>query len=230
MHLGGMLGVDIVIPYTKDKHKGLELKYALRSIEKFFDCDVWVIGDKPKFDIKHLPCSDGERKEFNIANKILTACKCEQISEDFIMYHDDHFQLKETEIKYWHDGDLQRAHDRARGLYQKALKNTIDIGCKLNYDIHTPIVFNKEKFREVMKAPWGPDREFCVKSLYCKGMKGEYMEDLKLNAPYPLNRIWEKLEGRTFFSTGNYAMTPDMIEVLETLYPEPSRWEIEIYE
>jgi hypothetical protein len=57
-------------------------------------------------------------------------------------------------------------------------------------------------------------------------MEGEYMEDLKLNAPYSLGRIWEKLEGRTFFSTGNYAMTPDMIEVFETLYPNKSKWEL----
>jgi hypothetical protein len=219
--------VDIVIPYTKDKHKGLELKYALRSIEKFHpDKEVWLIGDRSKYKVNNIYCADvADRKEYSIANKILTACKCEEISEDFIMYHDDHFQLKETEIKYWHNGPIQKAHDRARGLYQIALKNTIDIGCKLNYDIHTPIVFNKEKFKEVMKAPWGPGREFCVKSLYCKGVEGEYMEDLKLNAPFGLNRIWEKLEGRTFFSTGNYAMTPEMIEVFETLYPNKSKWE-----
>lgn len=220
--------VTIVIPYTRDKHKGLELKYALRSIEKFWpQSEVWVIGDRPRFETRYLPCRDlDSRKEFSIANKILTACKCDEISEDFIMWHDDHFQLKETEIKYWHNGDLGRTHERARGLYQVAVRNTIDYGCTLNYDIHVPIVFNKKEFiNRVMSADWRPGKEFLVKSLYCKGIEGEYMEDLKLNAPYHISRIWEKLEGRCFFSTGNYSMTPEMIEVLETLYPNKSTYE-----
>lgn len=220
--------MTIVIPYTRDKHKGLELKYALRSIEEFHpESEVWVVGDRPKYETKFLPCPDGERKEFNIASKILTACKCDKISEDFIMWHDDHFQIKETEIKYWHNGPLKKTHDKARGLYQVAIKNSMDHGCTLNYDIHVPIIFNKELFRErVMKADWRPGREFLVKSLYCKGVEGEFMEDLKLNAPYHISRIWQKLEGRLFFSTGNYSMTPDMIEVLETLFPNKSRYEM----
>lgn len=41
--------MDIVIPYKKDHNNGLELRFALRSIEKYLTGyrDIYLIGDKP---------------------------------------------------------------------------------------------------------------------------------------------------------------------------------------
>ena len=51
--------VNIVIPYILGEYDGLELRYALRSIEKNCTdpCNVILIGDKPAWckNVRHVP-------------------------------------------------------------------------------------------------------------------------------------------------------------------------------
>lgn len=217
-----------MIPYRHDVHGVTELTYALRSIEKNLTGyrDVYLIGVKTKLNTKHLPCADIEvRKEFSIANKIWTACKCEAISDPFIMWHDDHFLLKPmdvSEFKYWHNGDLEKTLLRSKGLYQAAIKNTMELGFKTNYDIHTPLVIEKQRFFENVIKDWV--KECLLKTLYCRE-GGEFMEDCKINIPYTKARIYEKLKDRLFFSTGPQGLQPEMMEIFNELYPNKSNYE-----
>lgn len=226
--------MDIVIPFWNDRHKDTELKYALRSIEKYLTGfgNIWVIGEKTALNTKFLPCQNiSGRKEFSIAEKILVACKCDRISDPFIMWHDDHFLLKPldvSEIKYWYDGTLEevKKNPTSKSGYKTAIKNTIEAGCGKNFDIHTPIIFKKERFIErVTKADWQPNKEFCVKSLYCNGFEGYQMTDLKINTPAYQPFLIKKIHDRLFFSTGPLGLQPEMIELLNELYPVPSKYE-----
>lgn len=221
--------MDIVVPYRKEANE-IELTYCLRSIEKYLTGyrDIWVIGDKPSLKVKHLPCSDIQgRKEYSIAWKISHACKCDAISENFIMFNDDHFLLKPldiSEIKYWHNGPLEDAKERGSGGYRRAVMDTIEkLNGGLNYDIHTPIIYNKKHFLRLFT--W--QEELCVKSMYCNQMnvEGEFMTDCKLNFPYSKTAIEEKLKDRLFFSTGHFVMIDEMLEVFNELYPNPSKYE-----
>lgn len=225
---------DIVIPYTLDLHRGLELLYALRSIEKHLTGfnDVTLIGDRPNwYKGKHLHCVDiRERKEASIMNKVLKAALDPDISSEFIMWHDDHMLLQPLaakDIKYWYDKTLQDALINNSKGYGTTLQNTID---KLkysakNFDIHTPIIFNSDQFISLMIQGW--PKEYCLKSLYCNTLQieGEQMDDMKLNTPYSVSQVQAKIAGRLFFSTGPLALVGEMETVWQELYPTRSRWE-----
>lgn len=210
------------------------MNFALRSIEKHLRGygQIFIVGDKPSWlkNVIHIPASDEPYvKERNIMTKTLLACKDERVSDDFISWHDDLFILHPicyTEIKYWHDGTLEEAKSKSRGGYKTAIQNTID-NLKihgLNFDIHAPIIYNKEKFQESMKD-WS--REYVIKSRYANRWASEAVEmkDLKLNAPYKVETIKQKIKDRLFFSTGPFGLQPELCEVLNELYPNPSKYE-----
>lgn len=220
--------MDIVVPYRQDAHNGLELKYALRSIEKYFHAEnIILVGDKPDWitNVIHIQAQDhAHRKEFSIKEKILTACKLPLLSDNFLMWHDDHFALKPTEIKYWHNGLLKDELKKATRGYKGTMERTIERFPEgKNFDIHFPIVFNKQKFTEIMIY----QDEVCLKSFYCNSLniEGEYITDLKLNRPMVRGEIMASIDKRLFFSTGPLSLVGEMVEVWNELYPEKSKFE-----
>jgi len=230
--------MDIVIPYKANQHNGTELKFALRSIEKYLTGyrGVWIIGDLPKGintdKVFYIQAShDPNRKEWDICSKILKACELPVISENFIMWHDDHLLLKPldvSEIKAWHNGPLENELKRTRSAYKQAVENTLKIfqwAEPLNFDIHVPCIFNKHDFQRInTPAEW--KNELCLKSLYFNcGSEAEYMDDLKINQTgLSKEKIYSAIKDRLFFSTGPLAMEYHMTEVLKELYPEPSKY------
>lgn len=236
--------MDIVIPYKKESRNGLELKYALRSIVKYLSGydEIFIVGDKPDWiqNIIHIKFNDDPSvKERNICNKILKACEDERVSDDFIMWHDDHFLLKPLntkDFKRWYDTTLTEAHKKATKGYKKAIENTLSILIsdtnytpKRNYDIHTPVIFNKNLFHYLNPGDhWKV--ELVVKSFYCNVAfdlsLDEQMDDLKIN-DIGLTReiILKVIRDRLLFSIGERALESPMIEVLEELYPLKSKYE-----
>jgi hypothetical protein len=67
-----------------------------------------------------------------------------------------------------------------------------------------------------------------MKSIYCNGMqvKGEYLEDCKINSMLSKEDIHSLIDDRPFFSIGNAGLNEDMKEVLQELYPHPSAYEL----
>ena len=84
---------DIIIPLgTGSRFDDIELKFALRSVEKHLSNvrDVYVIGNWPdwlrnstviKFEEKNLMIF----KEKNICNKVSVACSLDNVSNDFYL-------------------------------------------------------------------------------------------------------------------------------------------------
>lgn len=216
--------------------KDNEIRYSLRSIEKHltgFD-KVFIVGSKPDFlqGVIHLPAEDCYpqdelRRNYNIQAKVCMACNCELVSKDFVFFNDDHFMLEDmhvNEIKYWNDGGWDAPILRANVAYKRTLHNTKPFS-NLHYDIHTPIVYNKERFLDRMaKVNWS--KEYAIKSLYCGfDTEGEFMDDLKVNARLTVAQ-WEKLVvGRAFFSIGDGALCPEFYEFMQKTFPDKSKYE-----
>lgn len=218
---------DVVIPY---KHKdGLELKYCLKGIEGFLVGyrRIFLVGTEfPSwYKGQTIYCPDVPgRKQLSIFNKLLAACNSE-VSEDFIMFNDDHFLLKlieVTEIKNWTSGTMSKALEKARGKYYTAILNTMEElgGDRLYYDIHAPCIYNKEKFKGLQGYDWS--KELVIKSLYFNTYPCEKaaMTDCKINIPMTREGIEEKIKDRLFFSTGPNGMKIQMKKKLEELYSE----------
>jgi hypothetical protein len=220
--------MTIVFPYKPDIFDGLELRYSLRSIEKNLTgfTDLIIYGNAPEwYRGNWMPSSDYPgRKQFTIYNKLLAA-----ETDNFLMFNDDHFLLKPLQIhqiKYWHNGPIKNEFNRnLTARYADAVKNTINIIPEgLNFDIHTPIIYNKGHFRKLFL---NKTEEICIKSYYCSSLKieGEKMDDLKIDTLLSEEAIKELIKDRLFFSTGPNGIKEPMKKVLQELYPIKSRWE-----
>jgi len=229
--------MNIYIPYSinRDIFKGEELKFAIRSIEKYLTGweDIFLIGTAPDWfpQEKVIYASDiPNKKEESIYKKMLIAAEREK-DRLFVMWHDDHFLLKKLkclEVYYWHDGPLKE-YKNGSARYQEAVNNTLQVyPDALNFDVHAPIVLAPKVLRDldIMK-----NGEMCFKTSYCEylGVTGPKMEDLKLNNWLPKEEIKILIEGRLFFSTGTlYSIETgkeSVLELLKELYPKPSKFE-----
>lgn len=227
---------DIVIPYRNSENDDEELRYALRSIDKYYEHDrIFIVGQKPKWlkNVEFIPCEDFPQRESSIVNKILLACE-NGVSEKFVRWDDDHFALQPIEeIKYWYKNNLKEwsEYKTVRGFYKDTVLNTISKFGEGNYfDIHVPIVFEREKFKETMSFIRTERPEILCKTSYCylNKIEGEEFawKDLVI-----MSRDWVRwvikrhIEGRMFFSVGKDGMSVDMHTVLNSLYPKKSKYE-----
>lgn len=235
---------DLVFPVGKGSLWGdLEIRYALRSMEKHLTDfgNVWIIGYCPDFlkNVNHISYPDDQRcKEANIYRKVLRACQQEDISEDFLFCNDDHFLLADfvtSQFPFYYRTNLASYAMRFKrgNRYRMAIVNAYRAlkgkGYSLNsFDLHCPILFNKKKYLDVMpRYDWDQKVTFIMKSMYANSIviEGEKIADCKINAQISSDEIRAIIKGRKFFSMGNGAIGSAMREVLDELYPTPSKYE-----
>ena len=229
--------MDIVIPLgTGSRWQNNELRFALRSIEKYltgYD-KIFIIGECPSYlqNIVHIISFDFTgRKEYSIFNKIMKAVKDERCSDYFVFWNDDIFlidDLHTSDFKFWYEGTLQSKYEQSHGHYKAAIRSVMDIHHPNSEytDIHTPIIYNKEKFiKNVAAEDW--IREYVIKSLYTSAMLASFepMPDLKINKAMTYYEIKALIKDRLFFSIGTYGVCPPMTKVLTELFPDKSKYE-----
>jgi hypothetical protein len=237
------MSTSIVLPLgTGSRNNDLELRYCLRSIEKHLTGygDVFIVGNKPDWlhGIIHIPCPDyGDKtydKERNIYTKIMAACSDERVSEDFLFMNDDHFLLQSYEawrFPYycqWNLNEYKTVTD-----YKYTVKNTIEALSEtghfnIYWDVHCPIVYNKQFIRTLSRLDWSIKFGYCIKTMYCEKFvkHGVGAEDLKINESLPASRIRQMLTGRPWFSIGDKAFNGGIKAALQELYPRKSKYEI----
>lgn len=227
--------IDIVIPLGNgSRFNDVELIYALRSVDKHLSGvrDVWIIGQLPRWgasNIKHFPLDDIQApayKEWNIFQKVKTACMIDQISDDFLFMNDDHYLLHDFEAKhfpYHYKKPLIETVQSRRSIegYWITLKNTLDLLGEhvMNFDTHCPIMYNKEKFLNAFEGLAWPDFGYGIKTTYCEhnGIKGEYYKDLKTDNPANVT------PDRLYFSSNRGSL--DLFRFLEKTFPNQSKYE-----
>ena len=221
-----------------------ELRYSLRSIETYLSGieKVFVVGHRPNFltNVIHLPFSDRfPCKEKNIMLKLARACGHPELSTEFLHIHDDHFCLAPQEaelIPYWHGGALERTAKSVKqgNHWRDAVLNTHKVltlrGLTTdNYDLHYPMIFNKDLYPGIMDIyNWKEPRGYVVKSLYANTMKikGVRSPDLKINERLSFGSMVARLQGRSWFSLGNGGLSGEFKKLLMALYPDKSKFEV----
>ncbi len=225
--------MDIMYPIGNgSKYGDLELKYSLRSVDKFLSGydRVFIVGNLPKFinpdTVIHLPKGDGLNKQHNIYLKIKTAID-NGISENFMFWNDDHFLLQPLQadrLPYYYDNTLEYWVNKSRGRYKGAIMNTPN---GLYFDVHTPIIYNGHKFlNTVGKLDWS--KEYVIKSAYCnlnKIDKIERINDIKIAGERTVEQLKAIIHKKMFFSIDPYGMYPAMRTLLNELYPDKSKYE-----
>lgn len=215
-----------MIPYRLDPANGYELKYAIRSMVKHFKdmTGVLLIGDRPTwYQGEHIHAQDyrgyPSRKEYSMVQKILL---CPY--EDFLLTQDDVFAMRDFDstLPNYYSGTL--AEVKVHGRYHRRVRAVMGIYPEgMFYDIHCPMVINRDKFREANNVDW-LTTEFLQKSLYGNFIGGgSQMADCKIrNAPEPGQPL--VIPDAPFFSTDDQSGTHKLIN-FDTLYPDASQYE-----
>lgn len=213
----------IVIPYKHTPDKGMELRYALRSLKnvKNFNGVVYILGDKEKWfkNINHIPVNRVVAKPFlDQVHKLRAACLLEGIPDKFISSMDDVFIIRPTDIGVYYIGDLKA---EASSLHKRSKRHTAyklkEMGSTIrDYESHTPMLVDKGKLLNVLDMILAdPHKEKLQwRSLYGNiySIGGQLIEDKKTkNKELPKGKI---------ISTAFYT------DELDKLFPEPSEYEL----
>lgn len=219
-----------------------ELRYSLRALAEFVDGvdRVVVVGHRPPWlqNVLHVPHPDRHTcKERNIMEKILVACALPDLSPEFLFLNDDHLALlpQSARVPYWRGGHLWDVAERLghTNRYAQAVRNThhfLSAVCAStwNFDVHAPIVYDKELFPKVMALVNWDAGCFVIKSLYANFVEvpHEWLPDLKLGRGYQMRELATVLKGRPWWSHGPQALNFNLQNLLAALYPQKSKFEI----
>lgn len=212
-----------------------EIMYSICSVKKHLKGsvgNVYVIGKYPHvktpIPIIHVGYEDGHKcKERNIFSKILAASDISDISDTFLFMNDDHYLLSDFDIAsfpYFKRKCLNSAK-ASSFQYNIVIRNTESV-LKLNgkkteyFDVHTPILYEKEKIRELSKLyNWELKHTYVIKSLYCNSFDIEGTEieqDVKFNntSYLPFDK-W--VQNKLLFSTSDF-VSPEVRKFMQEYY------------
>jgi hypothetical protein len=211
-----------------------ELRYSIRSVVANMPYDnLWLVGYKPSWYVGNFISVPNTTTKFeNIRLAIKAAAEHNEISDDFILMNDDFFVIKPANPdKVLHGGLLIDKISRYRsmletGRYITLLENThkflVKSGIKnpLDYDIHTPIVFNKSNLLQII------NRRHFPRSLYGNMFKvgGEFTNDVKVYSDNSLLKH-NLPEDSPYISTQDDSFNNLFNSLLKDMFTEPSKYE-----
>lgn len=214
-----------------------ELKYSIRSVEKYLKHDnIFLIGDKPDWirNIIHIPIKDETTtKGYNTGYKIFKLSENEKISENFVVFWDDIYCLKPiNEVVNYRGKDTLKSllnFRKKHNKHWKALNRVLEVfPDAINYDVHHPYLFNKELLNKMFKKyPMDINKVYALHSLYCNEYKieGKIVRDNKVKSVDAFTEVIKKEP--EFFSTSNIIVRePIFLETMQNLFPNKSKYEI----
>jgi hypothetical protein len=204
---------------------------------------IFIIGECPSWikNVIHVPATDQHKNNSarNIYEKILKACNHPDISDHFFYSADDSFLLKGLSHKgypYFRSGNIEEVlrHLGKNSYYKPYVQSTLGAlqSRKLpttNFDIHIPIIYHKDIYREVMgDYNWETTKGYTSKTLYANSLKipGILLKDCKIHVSKTKPAIYRHINGSRFFSTHFHAINAYMIDVFSELYPQKSPVEL----
>ena len=241
----------------KEGEKGDELRYSLRSIAKHYPNNkVWIIGYKPYYveNVNYLFVEQTGTKWSNSVNNIIQACKCEDISEDFILMNDDFYCIDPIfplesiiDANYGLLINTVEKYKRSKSKWAEAFGqiNTLlyDIGIKgtfYDYEAHLPLRINKKKFLEVIFKKEVQDFMKTNKVLHKRTLYKNYdrpknMFTIKIDTKVTADKdnSQELLQNYGWLSTADNIVGNNKFcnlnNILRTNFPCPCKYEIEYY-
>jgi hypothetical protein len=211
----------ILLPYVHTQDDGKELKYCLRSLEniKNWNGNLYMIGDLPswinKSEIKHvIPSKRMTNPYLDVANKIYECFINPELPDNFIFMNDDIYITEPISVSAYNSGNIP---DVITGMHKSSLYRTKIWLRKngyntLNYDTHTPMVINKEKWLKIYEVNKSNQQFMQWRSLYgnINGIESEFMTDKKTRT----NKLMEGKIISTLFYT----------DELKKMFPIESRF------
>ena len=224
--------MDIVY-FVKDTKENEELKYSLRSLKNLEHDKVWFFGGNPdglRPDKLVRVCQNQPTKYDNVHAMYSWVLQSE-VSDDFIMFNDDFFVMdKVAEVLPVHRGSLYeyivKVEDNHSGMtaYTRRLRKTtkaleaagLSTRC---YELHIPMVFNKEKLLAALKKFPGLNGVRSIYgNMYYEGNRIPDCKVFKFDQPLP--------EG-PFLSTSDDTWKYYIGDTIKKKFDTPSRFELD---
>ena len=224
-----------IVYILKDEMDTDELRYSLRSVAKNFPHRyVWFVGGQPKgFKpdrfIKHK--QEGSLKWELIRSSMYKAVENEELSDEFFLFNDDFFIMKQVRGEWTNFVDMTIAERIAelrkefewlrpygRTLY-KAEQELISLGAPtMNFEVHLPMLFEKSKVIEALKQCSSPQ----MRSVYGNITRSPFVihPDVKVydNETVP--------KDPDFLSTNDKVFTNGKVgEYIRAKFPKPCKYE-----
>jgi hypothetical protein len=224
---------------SSSRWRNNEIRYSLRSVEQNLEIGkVFIIGACPDWvtGVTHIPANDlHKNKLLNAREKYAIAAKDLRISKDFILMNDDFFILKPVEkIENYIRGtiaDMIAKHPTKGGYYYHSLSDTkkvmeaIGIDNPLDFEIHAPIIFNKDKLLTVMEMIQ-PDKAYSLRSCYgnMNGLKGKKVIDFKASGL--VDFAYQMKRDPAYLSINdNMVAQKEFRDWIRRKFPKPSKYE-----
>ena len=231
--------IDVLIPLKDDsKINYLDLIYTLRSIEKHLKNygTIYIVGKVPKSikNVVEIPFKELRNEDYRQSNIVNKTIFClEQIKENNILFfNDEHFLLTDFNaltFPNYQDGEIEPVHGNDyRYTQQKTLMYLKEHNLPtVNFDVHTPIIYNKEKFLSIFKDLKFDRFGYCIKSIYGNslGLKGTYMDDCKIRHKVTYEHAKEICRDKKIVSCNDSALKTGLGEYLSELFPIKSIYE-----
>lgn len=227
--------MDVLYLY-KNFRFGEEIRLSLRTLEENIPHDkVFIAGETHDWmtNIIHVDNPQNKSRHKNTLTSLLMALGRPDLSDDFILMHDDMFILRPfTSLPVFNRGPLDeviRNKDRGDPYTQRMIrvrgyleKKYPDQGL-FSYEIHTPMLFNKKDLLNTITGvleDYPNWYEMQYRTIYGNAFQigGQTIEDPKLEryAAIPKNPV--------FLSSGMF--TSKAIEsVLSERFDRPSKYE-----
>ena len=220
-----------------------EIRYSLRSIAQYLPHGrVYIVGDRPFFSkgLIHLPTMDPyPHKLKNSIHKLAIGVGREDMSERFYLFNDDFYFLQQAPrvLPVYHRGPLNASierHPTGQGYYAMALAHTLaklkkhGYAHPLNYSVHYPMLFEKERVKEVLSKFGGPGNGYAFRTCYGNhfSLGGTQVKDLPGGyCPMKLNQ-WRDISDAPFISTSDEAVKDARFrEFMAERFPDPCQYE-----
>lgn len=226
----------------------IELRYSLRSIEKY--CEgygrVFIVGRKPRWvtNVEFIPCDDPyDHAHKNITHKIMTAVRDSDISEDFVFQADDHFYVRPydfRDIAPYIKGDLPPVAKPESSTYYKSLTDTRVWLSAHSYPAkngsqHVGMWLKKSLLLQIerdiitpgLKSPYGFEISSVMVNAMRKHLDIKPMErrDVKIIGFDDVDDLQAKIGDAFCFSIYDAAFPCGLEKILRKWYPRKSTYE-----
>jgi hypothetical protein len=215
-----------------------ELRYSLRSVEKFFPgSKVWVVGGKPDWYVGDFIAVPSGPDVFENVRKSLSAIAAnDSIPDDVVIMNDDFFFVRSMEsIPCYISGTLRDRImlNKANGVNSSYVRRLVQSykHCKkiksspLDFDIHVPMPIKKNNLKEVVNDSimWRSN----YGNRFIKDTETIKINDVKVyvKQDYSFKSYDFMSLEYPFFSTSDDAFGLVYERLLANLLPQPSSYE-----
>jgi hypothetical protein len=214
-----------------------ELRYSIRSVvESFPDSNIWVVGGRPNwYTGNYIEVNQIYSKYKNAAENLKKICSSSEISNTFVLMNDDFYIIKKIDsIETFHGGYLLNKinlYQRINGNsnYTRKLAATykrlkaLEINDPLDYELHVPMIMEKEKLQEVLKS----NDQFLWRSMYGNifNVGGLEMQDVKVYTTGPLVLKSYNLNIDTYLSSSDSSFDIIWKKILKVQFKEKTKFE-----